>query len=151
MAWCSPPLFCTNYHPSLVEQVRDPPSLEVGDGSIQFQTMLIIDDMSMQQMFQIYQHTQFQMPNLELYVEFELIEYQREMDEEKNASGNDIESEDEFEAYEVGDEDEDEDKNANDPLVQHAMQTFVRNESFWHYVLYTCFRPSRHESTDEIS
>ncbi|MED6162023.1 hypothetical protein PIB30_066467 [Stylosanthes scabra] len=74
-------------------------------GSIQFQTMPITDDMSMQQMFQIYRYTWFQVPNLELYVEFELIEHHR-------------------------DKEEDEDNNTNDPLVQHAIQTFVRNNSF---------------------
>ncbi|MED6161170.1 hypothetical protein PIB30_058231 [Stylosanthes scabra] len=86
-------------------------------GVVQFQTMRIYDDASMHQMFQIYQHTRYQLPILELYVEFEVVKPREEMEEEEqNILGlpeleNDIDIEDEFEAnYELSDDNEDGDK-----------------------------------------
>ncbi|MED6197585.1 hypothetical protein PIB30_057899 [Stylosanthes scabra] len=52
-------------------------------GVVKFQTMRIYDDASMHRMFQIYQHTQYQLPTLELYVEFKVAEPREEMDEEE--------------------------------------------------------------------
>ncbi|RYQ93240.1 hypothetical protein Ahy_B09g099507 isoform B [Arachis hypogaea] len=45
--------------------------VQVFDRLIQFQLMSITDDACMQQVFYIYQQTQFHMPMIELYVEFE--------------------------------------------------------------------------------
>ncbi|MED6221700.1 hypothetical protein PIB30_057359 [Stylosanthes scabra] len=81
-------------------------------------------------------NTQYQLPILELYVEFEVVKPREEMEEEQqNILGlpeleNNIDSEDEFEAnYELSDNNDDGD-NVDDPVVHEAMQTFVRNDSF---------------------
>ncbi|XP_057759206.1 uncharacterized protein LOC130979700 [Arachis stenosperma] len=97
-------------------------------GLIQFDTIPITDEASMQNMFQIHQQTYMRHPQIELYVEFEA--------EEAVAVQNDIDvnddiaavyesmnsdSEEDFEAtYEVGDEDED-----GDVGVEAAVENVV--------------------------
>ncbi|MED6171582.1 hypothetical protein PIB30_042034 [Stylosanthes scabra] len=104
-------------------------------GAVQFLIMRIYDDANMHQMFQIYQHTRYQLPILKLYVKFEVVEHQEEMEEEQNILGlsgleNDLDTEDEFEKnYEFSDDNEDGD-NVDDPFVHEVMQTFIRNDSF---------------------
>ncbi|XP_052111628.1 uncharacterized protein LOC127743005 [Arachis duranensis] len=84
-------------------------------GLIQFDTMPITDEGSMQNMFQIYRQNQMRHPQIELYVEFESVEtegIQNVLDIEDDRAavyeGIDSNSEENFEAtYEAGDEDED--------------------------------------------
>ncbi|MED6213506.1 hypothetical protein PIB30_094064 [Stylosanthes scabra] len=93
-------------------QLRGNPVVVFG-GVVQFHTMPISDDASMHRMFQIYQHTRYQLQILELYVEFEVVEHRKEMEEEQNILRlleleNNLHSEDEFEAnYEFSDDNED--------------------------------------------
>ncbi|QHO09026.1 uncharacterized protein DS421_14g477710 [Arachis hypogaea] len=49
-------------------------SIVVFGGLIQFDTMPITDEASMQNMFQIHRQTQMRHPQIELYVEFETVE-----------------------------------------------------------------------------
>nr|XP_025611889.1 uncharacterized protein LOC112705268 [Arachis hypogaea] len=103
--------------------------VQVFGGLIQFQIMAITDDASMQQMFCIYQQTRFQVPLIELYVEFEQHTGVDEFDEEVNINefgdigweeDND-DSEEEFEAnYEVDDENDDGDLAGNPPVPNEA-------------------------------
>ncbi|RYQ83239.1 hypothetical protein Ahy_B10g101886 [Arachis hypogaea] len=84
-------------------------------GLIQFDTMSITDEMSMQNMFQIHRQTQMRQPQIELYVEFETVEavgIQNDLDiEDDRTTVYEVinsDSEEDFEAtYEAGDEDED--------------------------------------------
>ncbi|RYR57057.1 hypothetical protein Ahy_A05g022799 [Arachis hypogaea] len=87
----------------------------VFSGLIQFDIMLIIDKVSMQNMFQIHQQTQMRQPQIELYVEFENVEadeIQNDLDIEDDRAAvyerMNSDSEEDFEStYEAGDEDED--------------------------------------------
>ncbi|RYR41098.1 hypothetical protein Ahy_A08g037496 [Arachis hypogaea] len=84
-------------------------------GLIQFDTMPITDEVSMQNMFQIHRQTQMRQPQIELYVEFETVEAEGtqndlEVADDRNAvyEGMNSDSDEDFEAtYEAGDEDED--------------------------------------------
>ncbi|XP_015964123.1 uncharacterized protein LOC107487942 [Arachis duranensis] len=84
-------------------------------GLIQFDTMSITDEVSMQNMFQIHRQTQMRQPQIELYVEFETVEAEGtqndlEVVDDRNAvyEGMNSDSDEDFEAtYEAGDEDED--------------------------------------------
>ncbi|XP_025664296.1 uncharacterized protein [Arachis hypogaea] len=84
-------------------------------GLIQFDIMLITDEESMQNMFQIHRQTQLRQPQIELYVEFEDVEadeIQNDLDIEDDRAavyeGMNNDSEEDFEAtYKAGDEDED--------------------------------------------
>ncbi|RYR70129.1 hypothetical protein Ahy_A03g016642 [Arachis hypogaea] len=99
-------------------------------GLIQFATMPITDEASMQNMFQIHRQSQIRQPQIELYVEFEAVEavgIQNDLDikDDKAAvyEGMNSDSEEDFEAtYEAGDEDEDNDvgvEAAADNVVVH--------------------------------
>nr|XP_025611914.1 uncharacterized protein LOC112705294 [Arachis hypogaea] len=99
-------------------------------GLIQFDTMPITDEGSMQNMFQIYRQTQMRQPQIELYVEFESVEtegIQNVLDIEDDRAavyeGMNSDSEEDFEAtYEAGDEDEDGDvgvETATENIVLH--------------------------------
>ncbi|RYQ82225.1 hypothetical protein Ahy_B10g100818 [Arachis hypogaea] len=84
-------------------------------GLIQFDIMPIVDEESMQNMFQIHRQTQMRQPQIELYVEFENVkayEIQNNLDIEDDRAavyeGMNSDSEEDFEAtYKAGDEDED--------------------------------------------
>ncbi|RYR66280.1 hypothetical protein Ahy_A03g012259 [Arachis hypogaea] len=84
-------------------------------GLIQFHIMPIIDEASMQNMFQIHRQTQMQHQQIELYVKFENVEadgIQNDLDIEDDRAvvydGMNSDNEEKFEAtYEAGDEDED--------------------------------------------
>ncbi|RYR04254.1 hypothetical protein Ahy_B06g083891 [Arachis hypogaea] len=84
-------------------------------GLIQFDTMPITDEGSIQNMFQIHRQTQMQQPQIELYVEFETVEaegIQNDLDikDDRDAvyERMNSDSEEDFEAtYEVSNEDED--------------------------------------------
>ncbi|RYR33306.1 hypothetical protein Ahy_A10g047875 [Arachis hypogaea] len=97
-------------------------------GLIQFDTMPITDEGSMQNMFQIYRQTQMRQSQIELYVEFESVEtegIQNVLDIEDDRAavyeGIDSDSEEDFEAtYEAGDEDED-----GDVEVETATENIV--------------------------
>ncbi|RYQ86175.1 hypothetical protein Ahy_B10g105857 [Arachis hypogaea] len=80
-------------------------------GLIQFDIMTITDEMTMQNMFQIHRQTQMRQPQIELYVEFEIVEAEGiqndlEVEDDRAAvyEGMNSDSEEDFEA---GDEDED--------------------------------------------
>nr|XP_025607674.1 uncharacterized protein LOC112701090 [Arachis hypogaea] len=112
--------------------------VQVFGGLIQFQIMAITDDASMQQMFCIYQQTRFQVPLIELYVEFEQHTGVDEFDEEDNINefgdigweeDND-DSEEEFEAnYEVDDENDDGDL-AGNPAVPNEAHAVISQQPF---------------------
>ncbi|XP_052107439.1 uncharacterized protein LOC110273511 [Arachis duranensis] len=112
--------------------------VQVFGGLIQFQIMAITDDASMQRMFCIYQQTRFQVPLIELYVEFEQHTGVDEFDEEVNINefgdigweeDND-DSEEEFEAnYEVDDENDDGDL-AGNPAVPNEAHAVISQQSF---------------------
>nr|XP_025703065.1 uncharacterized protein LOC112803822 [Arachis hypogaea] len=84
-------------------------------GLIQFDTMPITDEVSMQNIFQIQRQTQMRQPQIELYVEFETVEAEGTQNDLEVADdraavyeGMNSDSEEDFEAtYEAGDEDED--------------------------------------------
>ncbi|XP_016168996.1 uncharacterized protein LOC107611600 [Arachis ipaensis] len=84
-------------------------------GLIQFDTMPITDEVSMQNMFQIHRQTQMRHLQIELYVEFETVEavsVQNDIDIDDDRAavyeGMSSDNVEDFEAtYEVGDEDED--------------------------------------------
>ncbi|RYR24259.1 hypothetical protein Ahy_B02g057749 [Arachis hypogaea] len=81
-------------------------------GLIQFDVLPITDEASMQNMFQIHRQTQMRHPQIELYVEFETVEVQNDIDIHDDRAavyeGMNSDSEEDFEAtYEAGDEDED--------------------------------------------
>ncbi|RYR74509.1 hypothetical protein Ahy_A02g009247 [Arachis hypogaea] len=84
-------------------------------GLIQFDTIPITDEASMQNMFQIHRQTYMRHPQIELYVEFEAEEVeavQNDIDVNDDIAavyeGMNSDSEEDFEAtYEAGDEDED--------------------------------------------
>ncbi|RYR40083.1 hypothetical protein Ahy_A09g045756 [Arachis hypogaea] len=84
-------------------------------GLIQFDTIPITDEASMQNMFQIHRQTYTRHPQIELYIEFEAVEavaVQNDIDVNDDIAavyeGMNSDSEEDFEAtYEVGDEDED--------------------------------------------
>ncbi|XP_015950212.1 uncharacterized protein LOC107475088 [Arachis duranensis] len=90
-------------------------SVVVFGGLIQFDTMPITDEASMQNMFQIHQQTQMRHPQIELYVQFETVEavvIQNDLniDDDRAAvyEGMNTDSKEDFEAtYEAGDEDKD--------------------------------------------
>ncbi|XP_057730854.1 uncharacterized protein LOC130946197 [Arachis stenosperma] len=100
--------------------------------------MAITDDASMQRMFCIYQQTRFQVPLIELYVEFEQHTGVDEFDEEVNINefgdigweeDND-DSEEEFEAnYEVDDENDDGDL-AGNPAVPNEAHAVISQQPF---------------------
>nr|XP_025625498.1 uncharacterized protein LOC112717770 [Arachis hypogaea] len=107
-------------------------------GLIQFDTMPITDEGSMQNMFQIYRQTQMRQPQIELYVEFESVEtegIQNVLDIEDDRAavyeGIDSDSEEDFEAtYEAGDEDEDGDvgvETATENIVVHPSSSQPMN------------------------
>ncbi|RYR71010.1 hypothetical protein Ahy_A02g005317 [Arachis hypogaea] len=76
-------------------------------GFVQFQTKYIIDEASMQEMFSMYIKSRAQMPFIELYIEFEQSETDRNIEREDYNS----DSEEEFESnYEVVSPDGDEDQ-----------------------------------------
>ncbi|XP_016186200.1 uncharacterized protein LOC107627905 [Arachis ipaensis] len=112
--------------------------VQVFGGLIQFQIMVITDDASMQRMFCIYQQTRFQVPLIELYVEFEQHTGVDEFDEEVNINefgdigweeDND-DSEEEFEAnYEVDDENDDGDL-AGNPAVPNEAHAVISQQPF---------------------
>ncbi|RYR09818.1 hypothetical protein Ahy_B05g078241 [Arachis hypogaea] len=112
--------------------------VQVFGGLIQFQIMAITDDASMQRMFCIYQQTRFQVPLIELYVEFEQHTGVDEFDEEVNINefgdigweeDND-DSEEEFEAnYEVDDENDDGDL-AGNPAVPNEAHAVISQQPF---------------------
>ncbi|XP_015953842.1 uncharacterized protein LOC107478216 [Arachis duranensis] len=81
-------------------------------GLIQFDVLPITDEASMENMFQIHRQTQMRHPQIELYVEFETVDVQNDIDihDDRDAvyEGMNSDSEEDFEAtYEAGDEDED--------------------------------------------
>ncbi|XP_015953770.1 uncharacterized protein LOC107478137 [Arachis duranensis] len=107
-------------------------------GLIQFDTMPITDEGSMQNMFQIYRQTQMRQPQIELYVEFESVETEGiqnvlDIDDDRAAvyEGIDSDSEEDFEAtYEAGDEDEDGDvgvETATENIVVHPSSSQPMN------------------------
>ncbi|XP_015934905.1 uncharacterized protein LOC107460990 [Arachis duranensis] len=107
-------------------------------GLIQFDTMPITDEGSMQNMFQIYRQTQMRQPQIELYVEFESVETERiqnvlDIEDDRAAVyvGIDSDSEEDFEAtYEAGDEDEDGDvgvETATENIVVHPSSSQLMN------------------------
>ncbi|XP_057730445.1 uncharacterized protein LOC130945756 [Arachis stenosperma] len=105
---------------------------------IQFQLMPISDDASMQQMFCIYQQTQFHVPMIELYVEFEQQSALGAVGKEVNVDElGDIHweednnnSEKEFEAnYEVDDKNDDGDL-AGNSKVQNEANAIVSQHLF---------------------
>ncbi|RYR18137.1 hypothetical protein Ahy_B03g062765 [Arachis hypogaea] len=89
-------------------------------GLIQFDTIPITDEASMQNMFQIHRQTYTRHPQIELYVEFEAVEaaaVQNDIDVNDDIAavfeGMNSDSEEDFEAtYEASDEDEDGDVGA---------------------------------------
>ncbi|KAL4371523.1 hypothetical protein AHAS_Ahas06G0174300 [Arachis hypogaea] len=93
-------------------------------GLIQFDTMPITDEASMQNMFQIHQQTYMRHPQIELYVEFDAVEavaVQNDIDVNDDRAavyeGMNSDSEKDFEAtYEAGDEDEDGDVGSGSSL-----------------------------------
>ncbi|KAL4397333.1 hypothetical protein AHAS_Ahas01G0181400 [Arachis hypogaea] len=93
-----------------------------------FDIMPIIDEASMQNMFQIHRQTQMRQPQIELYVEFENVEVDRiqndlhiEDDRAAVYQGMNNDSEKDFEAiYEAGDKDED-----GDVGVETAVENVV--------------------------
>ncbi|XP_057745301.1 uncharacterized protein LOC130963170 [Arachis stenosperma] len=100
--------------------------------------MAITDDASMQQIFCIYQQTRFQVPLIELYVEFEQHTRVDEFDEDVNVNEfGDIgweedkdDSEEEFEAnYEVDDKNDDEDL-ASNPAVPNEAHAVISQQPF---------------------
>ncbi|RYR69807.1 hypothetical protein Ahy_A03g016355 [Arachis hypogaea] len=112
--------------------------VQVLGGLIQFQLMLITDDVSMQQMFCIYQQTRFHVPMIELYVEFEQQSWSDVVGEEFNVDElGDIDweednndSEEEFEAnYKVDDENDDGDMTGN-LEVQNEANVIVSQHPF---------------------
>ncbi|XP_057763557.1 uncharacterized protein LOC130984130 [Arachis stenosperma] len=90
-------------------------SVVVFGGLIQFDTIPITDEASMQNMFQIHQQTYTRHPQIELYIEFEAVEavaVQNDIDVNDDIAavyeGMNSDSEEDFEAtYEADDEDED--------------------------------------------
>ncbi|RYR17299.1 hypothetical protein Ahy_B03g062064 [Arachis hypogaea] len=105
-------------------------SVIVFGGLIQFDTMPITDEASMQNMFQIHRQTQMRHPQIELYVEFETVvvvpvQNDIDIDDDRVAvyEGMNSDIEEDFKAtYEVGDEDEDGDvgvKAAAENVVVH--------------------------------
>ncbi|RYR21053.1 hypothetical protein Ahy_B03g066289 [Arachis hypogaea] len=107
-------------------------------GLIQFDTMPITDEGSMQNIFQIYRQTQMRQPQIELYVEFESVEaegIQNVLDIEDDRAavyeGMNSDSEEDFEAtYEAGDEDEDGDvgvETATENIVVHPSSSQSMN------------------------
>ncbi|RYR39371.1 hypothetical protein Ahy_A09g044884 [Arachis hypogaea] len=105
-------------------------SIVVFGGLIQFDTMPITDEESMQNMFQTHRQTQIRQSQIELYVEFETVEaegIQNDLDIEDDRDavyeGMNSESEEDFKAtYEAGDEDEECDvgvKTAAENIVVH--------------------------------
>ncbi|RYR78951.1 hypothetical protein Ahy_A01g003812 [Arachis hypogaea] len=90
-------------------------SVVVFGGLIQFDTIPITDEASMQNMFEIHRQTYMRHPQIELYVEFEAEEavaVQNDIDVNDDIAavyeGMNSDSEEDFEAtYEAGDEDED--------------------------------------------
>ncbi|XP_057745636.1 uncharacterized protein LOC130963549 [Arachis stenosperma] len=107
-------------------------------GLIQFDTMPITDEVSMQNMFQIHRQTQTRQPQIELYVEFETVEAEGtqndlEVADDRNAvyEGMNSDSDEDFEAtYEAGDEDEDGDvgvETAAENVVVHPSTSQLMN------------------------
>ncbi|XP_057740447.1 uncharacterized protein LOC130957615 [Arachis stenosperma] len=107
-------------------------------GLIQFDTMPITNEVSMQNMFQIYRQTQMRQPQIELYVEFESVETEGiqnvlDMEDDRAAvyEGIDSDSEEDFEAtYEADDEDEDGDvgvETATENIVVHPSSSQPMN------------------------
>ncbi|RYQ92723.1 hypothetical protein Ahy_B09g098940 [Arachis hypogaea] len=84
-------------------------------GLIQFDTMPITDEASMQNMFQIHRQTQMRKPQIELYVEFETVKAEGiqndlDLEDDRHAvyEGMNSDSEEDFKAtYEAGNEDKD--------------------------------------------
>ncbi|RYR07472.1 hypothetical protein Ahy_B05g074831 [Arachis hypogaea] len=96
-------------------------------GLIQFDIMPIIDEASMQNMFQIHRQTQMRQPQIELYVEFENIQNDLDIEDDRAAvyEGMNSDSEEDFKtAYEAGDEDED-----GDVGVEVAVENVVVHSS----------------------
>ncbi|XP_057719342.1 uncharacterized protein LOC130933741 [Arachis stenosperma] len=97
-------------------------------GLIQFDTIPITDEASMQNMFEIHRQTYMRHPQIELYVEFEAEEavaVQNDIDVNDDIAavyeGMNSDSEEDFEAtYEAGDEDED-----GDVGVEAAVENVV--------------------------
>ncbi|XP_072070272.1 uncharacterized protein [Arachis hypogaea] len=112
---------------------------------IQFDIMPIIDEASMQNIFQIHRQTQMSQPQIELYVDFENVEadgIQNNLDIEDDRAavyeGMNSDSEEDFEAtYEADDKDEDDDvgvEAAVENVVVHSLvsqpmdvSSFMRN------------------------
>ncbi|XP_057756403.1 uncharacterized protein LOC130975662 [Arachis stenosperma] len=107
-------------------------SVVVFGGLIQFDTIPITDEASMQNMFQIHRQTYMRHPQIELYVEFEAVEavaVQNDIDVNDDIAavyeGMNSDSEEDFEAtYEAGDEDED-----GDVGVEAAVENVVVHPS----------------------
>ncbi|MED6145843.1 hypothetical protein PIB30_028949 [Stylosanthes scabra] len=102
-------------------------------GYVQFDTMPVVNEVSMRQMFQCYNHNRAHVPSIELYIEFEQVV----ADAAEDVSYSDVErqtvleelgsgSEDDFEAnYEVPKEEEEGDDEAVDVGVQNARNTLA--------------------------
>ncbi|MED6217769.1 hypothetical protein PIB30_020740 [Stylosanthes scabra] len=98
-------------------------SVQLFAEAIHFDTMAIVDEVSMRQMVQCYQKTRVHVPTMELFVDFDRlseVEEDPEIDNEKQTvlEENLSDSEDELEAnYDVDDEDEDEDDEEGRAIV----------------------------------
>nr|XP_025611844.1 uncharacterized protein LOC112705214 [Arachis hypogaea] len=133
--------FCNNIQSHILKRVSNllyRSSMQVFGGLIQFQLMPITDDASMQQMFCIYQQTQFHVPKIELYVEFEQQSALDAVGKEVNVNElGDIHwkednnnSKEEFEAnYKVDDENDDGDL-AGNSKVQNEANAIVSQHLF---------------------
>ncbi|RYQ84766.1 hypothetical protein Ahy_B10g104243 [Arachis hypogaea] len=105
--------------------------LPVFGGFVQFQTRYVMDEASMHEMFSMYMENRHRMSCIELYIEFEQSEADRNIELEDYNS----ESEDEFESnYEIVSPGEDEDEagsamNADVAEVANALENCIRRRS----------------------
>ncbi|MED6207056.1 hypothetical protein PIB30_032288 [Stylosanthes scabra] len=106
-----------------VNQILYRMSVQIFREAIYFDTMAIVDEVSMRHMVQCYQQIRAHVPTIELFVDFDVLSEVEEDPEMDN------ENEDELKAnYEVGDEDKDDEEgrdivaiqgSSNQPMNQH--------------------------------